>query len=152
MKHHLHISIILLICMTVVNLVGGMINQSLNYSGNFFDAFGTIPILICACLIYFFTSIPKLNISTTFRLPILRIIFWSIIIIIGIMQDNRMGTEDALIHLNSGVCLLYNTLLIPLNKIGMNINQFVELFILHILLIGLYEALMIKISKMIYKE
>jgi hypothetical protein len=134
--------------MTVINFVGGLINSNVgHFQGNLSDFPSTITFVAIFCVLYLFTTLIKTKINAEYRLPIIRVAFWTLVIAIDLMHNsNSLHTFDYLLALiNGGLCLFYNTLLFKIYNGGTG-NTYFEIYGYGIFIFAAYEFLILKTS------
>ena len=148
MKINLYTALLIVALLTIVNIIGGLINQQLNYAGQLKDVLRILPIHLIFGGLFWLTCIPKLIIDKALRLSLLRIIFWTIIVSYGFVTDSRMVSEDFLSDYNQSFCFFVNTIGLLLNKVNIGFlhNQYFEIFGINIIGVALYEFVIIKIA------
>ena len=153
MKIHFQITLVIFTLLTLVNILGGILNQYLGYAGQLKDVIDNIPLHLIFCLLFWLTSIPKMKLPTEYRVPTLRIFLWSFIVIDGFVNGGRMESEDLLYHFNQSFCFLFNTLGLALNEIDIPIlhNTYFQVFGIHVFGVALYEFTIIKMALKLYR-
>jgi len=145
MKKDFYTALIAILLMFFINIIGSVINQYLNYYRNFKDLFILFPQLLLIGITYWILARIKINqIKKSIRLPIIRTIFWSGLLLIPILTNNRysfMIGADFLLDYNSGICFPLATILIGLKN---NSNIFFD-----ILVIAFYEFIIFEIANKI---
>ena len=143
--------------MEVINFVGGLVNGKVgNYSYNLKDFPETILIVGIFSGAYFITTTFKTKINNTYRLPIIRTIFWTVLILIDVLnfRTDSLYNFTYLLALNNGLlCFFYDTLLFKLynGMTGYGSNYF-QVFAIDILIFAAYELLIIKTATYILES
>lgn len=149
MKRQFIIAVFIFLTMTVINLVGGIVNSNVgHFQGNLSDFPDTIVFVAIFCGLYLLTTIIKSKVDSSYRLPIIRTLFWTSVVTIDILYRSEvaMETVDYILALtNSGLCLFYNTLLFKVYNGGTGDTYF-EIYGFGIVAFAIYEFLIIKTS------
>lgn len=66
---------------TIVNILGGLVNDYYNYFLGTKNVLDSIPIHLIFCFLFWVSCIPQIKIRKSFRVPIIRTVFWTLIII-----------------------------------------------------------------------
>tara|TARA_B100000676_G_C18046889_1_gene828611 strand:- start:1599 stop:2063 length:465 start_codon:yes stop_codon:yes gene_type:complete len=139
--------------MSTANSIATILNSKLgNFKGgdisDLLDSFGVIGIF---CSLFFISSLFNLRLKIATRLPIFRVIFWTVIITLDLIFSSGKSLETAetadyiLALINSGLCLFYNTIIFSFYNGGTGVSYF-EIFGISILAIALYEYYFIKLA------
>lgn len=149
MKRQLIIAVIIFLTMTFVNLIGGIVNSNIgHFHGNLTDFVDSMGVVAIFCCLYLMTTLLKINVDITYRLPVVRTIFWTLIVTLDITyrSENDFYTVEYLLALiNGGLCLFYNTLVFKVYNGGAG-NTYFEIYGLGIIAFAIYEFLIIKTS------
>jgi hypothetical protein len=79
-------------------------------------------------------------------LPAIRVVFWGVVVLVGILNGNRMATEDLLYANNE----LFNVWLLFGRVVDLrNTSESVELIFQDILLLGFFEWILIFLANLI---
>lgn len=135
--------------MTLINFIGGLVNNNVgHFQGNLSDFPGTTVNVAIFCGLYLLTTIIKTKLDVTYRLPLIRTIFWTLLVTLDILfrREGVLETLDYILSLtNCGLCLFYNTILFKVYNGGTGDTLF-EIYGLGILLFAVYEYAIIKTS------
>ena len=122
------------------NVCAGAFNLTHNYSGSLKDAIEVAPVLIwCSFLFWVGCQWKPKTRFRLFFLPLLHILFWSLIVLSGIWSDGRMSSEDFL-YANNALFFWWTSLKILTPGLRYY-NEFVELFVVDIFAIALGQLL-----------
>jgi hypothetical protein len=133
----------LLLC--IANLTAGIFNQTHNYSGSLKDVLESMPGLAVTSFIFWISCQWKpLTKLRLFFLPLLRILFWTLIVVIGFWNSNRMASED-LLYANNELFFWWTSLKIMTPALR-DYNEIVDLFFVDILSIAVGQLLLIYIT------
>ncbi len=133
-------SVIFFLLLLLANFCSGAFNLTHHYNGSISDAIETIPGLIVCSFIFWIGC--QWRPKTKFRLfllPSIRILFWSIILLYGILNKSRMYSEDLLYAVNE-LFFWWKSLKILTPEIR-NYNEFIELFFVDIISIAIGQFL-----------
>lgn len=149
MKRQFIIAVLIFSTMTLINFIGGLVNSNVgHFQGNLSDFPDTMGIVAVFCGLYLLTTIPKIKLDETYRLPIIRTIFWTLFVTLDLLfrREGILETVDYILALiNSGLCLFYNTILFKVYNGGTG-NTYFEIYGLGIFLFAIYEFAIIKTS------
>lgn len=152
LKRQLIIAVFIFLTMTFVNLIGGIVNSNVgHFQGNLSDFVETMEMVAIFCGLYLLTSLIKSKHDTNYRLPIIRTIFWTLMVTLDLIyrSENDFYTVDYLLALvNGGLCLFYNTLLFKVYNGGTG-NTYLEIYGFGIIAFAIYELIIIKSSTII---
>lgn len=153
MKKDAYIAITAIIIFTLMNVIGGLINDSLGYSYGLDRVFESTPLLIIFSFFYWLTSLWKIRLRTSLRLPIIRTIFW-IIISIPLFRnsDSAMAAGDFIDAAIPSFCFLTNTIGIQLNDISWLSDLRFNLWGIMILGVSIYQFITLEISTVIINK
>jgi hypothetical protein len=130
----------LLLCL--VNIFAGIFNQTHNCTGSLNNVIEAVPGLIWVSFIFWIScqwrAKSKLRL---FFLPLVRILFWTSIVVSGIWNNNRMASEDFLYAINE-MFFWWKSLKILTATLN-NYTVLVELFLIDIFAIALGQVLLI---------
>jgi len=149
MKRQLLIAGVIFLTMTLINFIGGLVNSNIgHYQGNLSDFPDTIGMVAIFCGLYLLTAIIKTKVDTSYRLPLIRTIFWSLVVTLDILcrSNNAIETVDYLLALtNGGLCSFYDTLLFKVYN-GNTGDTYFEIYGFGIIGFAVYEFIIIKYS------
>lgn len=130
----------LLLC--IANLIAGIFNQSHNYTGSLVDLLESMPGLGITSIIFWIGCQwkPQTKIRLFF-IPVLRILFWTVIVAWGFWNNNRIASEDFL-NVNNELFFWWTSLKILTPKLR-EYSEIVELFVVDILSIAVGQLLLI---------
>jgi hypothetical protein len=138
-------TIFFFLLLSIANLTAGIFNQTHNYAGSLKDVIESMPGLGVTSFIFWigcqWKSQTKLRL---FFLPLLRILFWILIVASGFWNNNRMASEDFL-YANNELFFWWTSLKI-LTPTLREYNVIVELFVVDILSIAVGQLLLIYIT------
>jgi hypothetical protein len=136
----------LLLC--IANLIAGIFNQTHNYAGSLKDVFESMPGLGVTSLIFWIGCQwkPQTNLRILF-LPLLRILFWTLIVASGFWNNNIMPSEDFL-NANNELFFWWTSLKI-LTPTLMDYNVLIELFLVDIFSIAVGQLLLIYLTTLL---
>ncbi|MBW6482701.1 MAG: hypothetical protein K0B10_06535 [Vicingaceae bacterium] len=130
----------LLLC--IANIIAGIFNQTHNYTGSLIDVLESMPGLGMTSLIFWIGCQWKPHTKIRlFFLPILRTLFWTLIVVSGFWSKNRMSSEDFL-YANNELFFWWTSLKIVTPTIR-DYNVIVELALIDILSIAVGQLLLI---------
>ena len=133
----------LLLC--IANLISGIFNQTHNYAGSLKDVFESMSGLGVTSFIFWIGCQWKPQTKLRlFFLPLLRILFWTLIVASGFYNSNRMASEDFL-YANNELFFWWTSLKI-LTPALRDYNVIVKLFVIDILSIAVGQLLLIYIT------
>lgn len=142
--------------LSMANLIAGMFNQTHNYSGSLKDVLESMTGLGGTSFLFWLGCQwrPKTKLRLFF-LPLLRTLFWTLIVVSGFWNGNRMASEDSL-YANNELFFWWTSLKILFPGLR-DYNELVELFLVDILGIALGQLLLIYIAiyldrKILHKE
>jgi len=149
MKTNAYIALISFVIFTVINLFGGLVNEAKGYVWNMSDVIRVIPLHLVYCFLFWLTCIPNIKIRKTYRLPILRMIFWILIALSYWMNNSGIGqtaTGDFIFDIIPAFCFFVNTVGINLNNIEILSNS--NVYLIGVLIIGVtvYQILVLELS------
>ena len=152
MKKDFYIALIAISLMFLINILGGAINQSLNYYRKLDDLFRLFPELLIIGATYWILARIKIGrMRKSLRLPIIRIIFWGGLLLIAVLTDNDYGLMigwDNLIDHNTAICFPLATFSIGLR----DIYSFINLTMFDLWGIALYEFVIFEIAQKILSK
>lgn len=135
--------------MTIINFIGGLVNSNIgHFSGNLSDFPDTIVCVAIFCGLYLLTVVPKIILAESYRLPIIRTLFWTLFVTLDILYPRKGVLETAdygLALVNSGLCMFYDTILFKVYNGGTD-GTYLEIYGLGIFLFAIYEFIIIKTS------
>lgn len=103
------------------------------------------------CGFYLLSTLFKIKLDITYRLPLFRILLWSLLVSLEllIIKEGILETWNYILELNNSAFLLfYNTLLFKIFNGNTGVSFF-EIYGFGIIGIGLYEFIIIKLSTII---
>lgn len=131
--------------LSIANIIAGIFNQTHNYAGNFKDVLESMPLLVITSIIFWIGCQwkPQTKIRLFF-LPLLRILFWTLIVAWGFWNSNRIASEDFL-YANNKLFFWWTSLKI-LTPTLRDYNEIVELALIDILSIAVGQLLLIYLA------
>lgn len=149
MKRQFIIAVLIFSTTSLLNFIGGLVNTNIgHFQGTLSDFPGTILPVAIFCGLYLLTTIIKSKVDVVYRLPLIRTIFWTVLVTFDIIyrREGVLVTVDYILALtNAGLCLFYNTILFKVYNGGTG-NTFFEIYGLGIILFAVYEFAIIKYS------
>jgi hypothetical protein len=144
-------SIIFALLLFLVNILAGQYNLQFNYAGNFQAVLDIWPAYMWCAFLYWASCQwrPATNIRL-FLLPLFRTLFWSAIVMDGVLTDNRMGSEDFLFG-NNEMFFWWTSLKIAIPQATFS-NEFLEMFLMEIICIALGQFILIAASVWLEKK
>jgi len=126
----------------IANIIAGIFNQTHNTTGSLKDVLESMPGLGMTSLIFWIGCQWKPHTKLRlFFLPILRTIFWTLIVVSGFWSNNRMPYEDFL-YANNELFFWWTSLKIVTPTIR-DYNEILELALIDILSIAVGQLLLI---------
>ena len=112
MKRQLYIIGLIFLIMSIVNFFGEIVNRLLDYH-SWMDFSGTLMFIGIFCGIYLLTTKINLKIDNSLKLPIIRTIFWILLVSSDLFTEpNIDGEASYLLYLtNTALCTLWDTIL-----------------------------------------
>lgn len=144
-------TVIFFLLLCIANLIAGTFNQTHNYTGSLKDVFESVPGLGLTSFIFWIGC--QWKPTTNFRLfflPNLRVLFWTLIVLIGFLNNNRMASEDFL-YANNELFFWWISLKI-LTPTSIDYNVLIELFIVDILSIAIGQLLLTYIATLLDRQ
>mgnify|MGYP006945859861 FL=1 len=133
--------------MLLVNVGASTINLALGYTNDYSDVIDSSGFTLFFCALYFLCALPKMNIDISLRIPILRIIFWSFMLLIEIVFYAPLDGEPSYILylVNNGLCNFWNTIYftLPFN----HDFYLIQVWLLSVVLFAVYEWGIIKLAQ-----
>lgn len=150
MKRNAYIGLIALTIFTIVNLIGGIVNSSKGYAWNKNDVLEVIPLHLIFCFFFWLTCIPNIKIRKTFRLPIVRMAFWTLIALSYFTSksgSSEMATGDFIYDTIPAFCFFVNT-------IGVSLISDSNFYLIGVLIIGvtLYQILVLEMATLLMSK
>ena len=150
MKRNAYIALIALLIFTIINLIGGITNSAKGYAWNTNDVIEIIPLHLIFCFLFWLTSIPNIKIRKTLRLPIIRLIFWTLIAISYWTSKStlsQMATGDFIYDTIPAFCFFINT-------IGLSLINNSDVYLIGVLIIGVtvYQIMVLELAALIMNK
>jgi len=142
-------SLIVFLLLNLLTLIGVLLKNSFRYDYETNIFIDTIFVKLIFAGFYFLTTLIKIKIDFSLRLPIIRTFFWSVFVIPELFWKPPMDGEVYMIlhSLNEGICSLYSTFLqLFLDKNCIGCNLWLDTILPGLILFGLFEYLILKIS------
>jgi hypothetical protein len=153
MKKDLYIALTSIVIFTLMNAIGGLINDSLGYYYGLDQVLESIPLFLIFGLFYWLSSLLKIKLRKSLRLPVIRTLFWALISIpIFTSGSNTMASGDFIDAVIPTFCFLTNTIGLLLKDIAwLGEIRFVLWGIL-ILGVSIYQIVILEISTLIINK
>jgi len=143
MKTSIRQTVVFFLLLFFFNLLAGQYNLRHNFIGTFKDVIGSsFGLIFCSILFFISCQIKSQTNLRLYLLPICRTVFWTVIVLWGIIADNRMATEDFL-YANNEMFFWWTSLKI-LTPTLRDFSEIVELILIDILAIAVGQFLIIK--------
>jgi hypothetical protein len=144
LKHDAYIALIALILFTLINFLGGLVND---IAGSYYGTdrvIECIPLHLIFCSLFWISCIPEIPIKKTLRFPLFRALFW-FLIYTYLLNKGQLDTEliDSIVPF---FCFFLSSTSEIFNTIGWPDILYFKLYGVLIIGVTLYQVLILEIS------
>ena len=153
MKTDLYIGLTAITLLSIINIIGGLINDSLGHYYGIDEVLNSIIIFPFFGFFYWLTSLWKIRIRKSFRFPIIRAIIW-LIIAIPIIKESQgaMASADLIDAVIPHFCVLITMLALYIKDYDWLSEIRFPLWGIMIIGVSIYQILILEVSKLIIKK
>lgn len=151
MKNDLYTGLLAFTFFNVINFIGAIVNDSLNYYFGINELSYSFISTSFFCLFYFLSTRISMKLRKSLRIPILRGVFWLLntLPIILNPDGNNISNADAIDLLIPSFCFFVNTINVNLYSFEWIYNTRFDLWGIIVIGVSLYQYLVLEISSQI---
>ena len=148
MKRHILTALIIFLVLNVLTIIGGFASKTFRYSYGSNIFLDTIVIKLIFSIIFYLTTLIKVKVNVSLRLPIIRTILWSAFVVPEFFWQPVMYGEPSMMlyDTNEGICNLYHFIWQIFNDNCIGCDLWIDTILPGIIIFGLFEYLVIKFS------
>lgn len=152
-----YVAIIALVIFTLVNLIGGYIND-IHHDGHAYYGLKAVPQVIPFHLffggLFWLSCLPDIKIRHTWRLPLIRTVFWSLVAIdmFAGSESTQNGKGDFIDALIPPFCFFIKTITGLLNNSEWLRDTHFDLFGVQIIGIMIYQVIVLEMATYIVNK